>query len=398
MASESFGEALHGLRGEHSLREVARRANVNNGHLSRMARGTRRPTMEFAVAIDRAFDTGGRLAALLAEAQPKREVEAPAPPWETAELLQRLRANSVDSVTIEAMHATAYELCCQYPTREAGGLRAEAHGWLEEITRLLHQPVGLNEHKELLVASGWLALLTGCLEADLGMRAGAEATRIAARELGRDAGHSEIVGWSHEMSAWFALTQARYGGVLTAAREGQAVAAGGSAAVQLMGQEAKALARMGDIDGVSDALDRGRTLLDSMPRPYRREHHFVVDPDKWDFYAMDAYRTAGDDERAAVHARRVLELGAAPEGERAPMRMTEARLTLAAIAARGGDLEQAVTTGIGALGGQRKSLPTLLMVAGELDNELHQRYPGEVAADDFREALHAVKAVRPLEV
>lgn len=73
------------------------------------------------------------------------------------------------------------------------------------------------------------------------------------------------------------------------------------------------------------------------------------------------------------------------------MRMAEARLTLAAVAARDGELEQAVATGIGALGGTRKSLPSLLMVAGELDGELSRRYPGETEAADFREVLDMVR-------
>jgi hypothetical protein len=160
--------------------------------------------------------------------------------------------------------------------------------------------------------------------------------------------------------------------------------------VQLAGQEAKAFARLGDRDAVRDALDRGRGLLDAMSPPGRPDHHFVVDPDKWDFYAMDAYRLAGDDELAAHHARTVLALGAGPDGEKAPMRMAEARLTLAAVAARAGDLDRAVTTGVAALSAGRKSLPSLLMVAGELDVELHRRFPAEPAADDFREALREI--------
>jgi len=147
---------------------------------------------------------------------------------------------------------------------------------------------------------------------------------------------------------------------------------------------------LGDVSGVREALGRGRALLDAMATPDRPDHHFVVDPDKWDFYAMDAYRLAGDDDLAAGYARTVLAWGAAPDGERAPMRMAEARLTLAAVAARAGDLEQAVTTGMAALGAARKSLPSLLMVAGELDVELHRRYPGEAAADEFRVALREI--------
>ena len=388
---ETFGDAVRRLRGEVALREVARLAHLDAGHLSRVERGTRPPNVELARALDQVLGTGGELAALITEARPRRwDVDQPRP-WATVELLHRMRAGAITSGTAESIQAAAFELCCEYPIREASVLRSEAYGWLGEVTRLLRQPVGLAVHKELLTAAGWLTLLTGCLEYDMGMRAGAEATRLGALELGREGRNPEIVGWAYEMAAWFALTQCRYRDVLDAAEAGQAAAPNGSAAVQLAGQRAKAYARLRDAEAVRDALEWGRERLANMPYPRRPDHHFVVDPAKWDFYAMDAYRLAQDDERAAHHARTVLELGTSPEGERAPMRMAEARLTLAAVAARGGELEQAVTTGIDALGATRKSLPSLLMVAGELDGELTRRYPGETEAADFREVLVSVR-------
>lgn len=385
----AFGQRVRALRAERgwSLGELAAAVPCDKGHLSRVETGARRPTAELARRIDDVLGARGDIVAashldVVAADDPK--------PWETAELLRRVQANDAAPATIESLHATVFELCCQYATAPAAELRVEAHGWMREVTRMLYRPTSLAAHRELLTAAGWLALLVGCVEYDMGMRAGAESTRTAARQLGEEAGHPEIVGWAHEMGAWFALTQSRYRGVLTAAHTGQAVAPGGSAAVQLAGQEAKAFARLGDVAGVRDALTRGRVLLDGMAAPDRPDHHFVVDPDKWDFYAMDAYRLAGDDELAARHARTVLALGAGPDGEKAPMRMAEARLTLAAVAARAGDLEQAVTTGLSALGAGRKSLPSLLMVAGELDVELHRRFPNESAADDFRDALREV--------
>ncbi|MET8152648.1 helix-turn-helix domain-containing protein [Actinoplanes sp. NPDC049668] len=387
---ETFGQACRRLRGELALREVARLAHLDPGHLSRVERGTRPPNADLARALDQALDTGGELAALVAESSQRWDLDQPRP-WETTELLQRMRAGAVTPGTADSIQAAAFELCCEYPAREASGLRREAHGWLGEVTRLLRQPVGVAVHKELLTAAGWLALLTGCLEYDMGMRAGAEATRLGALELGREGGNPEIVAWAYEMVAWFALTQGRYRDVLDAASAGQAAAPHGSAAVQLAGQRAKAHARLRDTQAVRDALDWGRARLADMPHPSRPDHHFVVDPAKWDFYAMDAYRLARDDERAAHHARTVLELGASPDGERAPMRMAEARLTLAAVAARGGELEHAVTTGIGALGAARKSLPSLLMVAGELDRELSSHYPRESEAADFHEVLNSVR-------
>ena len=63
---------------------------------------------------------------------------------------------------------------------------------------------------------------------------------MAARQLADEAGHSEIIGWTYEMTAWFALTQGRYRDVIAAAQAGQAVDRTHGVHVQLIAQEAKA--------------------------------------------------------------------------------------------------------------------------------------------------------------
>jgi hypothetical protein len=257
---------------------------------------------------------------------------------------------------------------------------------------MLRKPVGLQAHTELLAATGWLALLVGCIEYDMGLRTAAEVTRSAAQRLGEEASNAEIVGWSHEMSAWFALTQSRYRDVISASQAAQEVSHGHSVAVQLIAQEAKALARMGSKSEVRAKLDDGRRILDSLPVPIRTDNHFIVDPAKWDFYAMDAYRLAGDDALATTYATEVLRSGTRPDGsEVAPMRMAEARLTLAVVAARQDDLEQATSFGHAALATSRQSLPSLLMVAGELDSELERRFPNEPETEAFREFLRDLR-------
>ena len=76
--------------------------------------------------------------------------------------------------------------------------------------------------------------------------------------------------------------------------------------------------------------------------------------------------------------------GTAADGsERAPMRMAEARLTLGVQAARTGHLEEAFATGERAVRTTRRSLPSLLMVAGELASVLHERYPEAAATRDY---------------
>jgi hypothetical protein len=63
-------------------------------------------------------------------------------------------------------------------------------------------------------------LLVGCLEYDLGDRRAAEVTCQVPLSLGKDVGSSGILGWAHEMRAWFALTSGDYRGVIAAARGG----------------------------------------------------------------------------------------------------------------------------------------------------------------------------------
>ena len=70
------------------------------------------------------------------------------------------------------------------------------------------------------------------------------------------------------------------------------------------------------------------------------------------------------------------------------MRMAEARLTLGTVAARAGALDEAVRIALAALQARRRSLPSLLMVAGEVDRELHRRAPRGRPVTDLQDALH----------
>jgi transcriptional regulator with XRE-family HTH domain len=258
-----------------SLGDLAKAVNYSKGYLSNIENGKRRPPEDLARLCDQALGARGDL---MATARLDTAAARDATPWQSAELLRRVQHSDAAAATLEALGATVQELCCQYPYRDAADLRSEAQGWLKQVAQLLHKPVGLRQHADLLTAAGWLALLIGCLEYDLGMRAAAESTRVAARHLGIEAGHTEIIGWTHEMAAWFALTQGRYRDVLSAAVAGQDAARGQPVVVQLVAQEAKARARIGDSSGVHGALERGHSLLDTLPPNRRLENHFVVDP------------------------------------------------------------------------------------------------------------------------
>ena len=310
---------------------------------------------------------------------------------DTLELVGRLTRSDLDPATLDGLRIMADRLCSEYPFLPAGQLLAEGRAWLRRMNSLQGQRVTLKQHRDMLVQAGWVTLLVGCVEYDTGNRQAAETTRQAALSLGVEADHGDIIAWAHEMRAWINLTGGDYHGVVAAAQAGTEVTPHSSVSVQLAAQEAKAWARIGDRRQTEVALDRGRRLLDAMPYPENLDHHFVVDPTKFDFYAMDCYRMLADDKMAENLANEVIAASTDFDGkERAPMRLAEARVTLGVVAARQGDLDEAVHQGERALNGQRRSLPSLLMVSRDLTRVLNDLYPAEPGTRQYLDHLQGV--------
>ena len=310
---------------------------------------------------------------------------------DTLELVSRLQRSDLDEATLNALRVMADNLCSEYASMPADQLLDDGRTWLRKITQAQDQRLTLRQHRETLVLAGWVTLLIACVEYDTGNRAEAEATRRIALSLGQEAEHAEIQAWAHEIRAWMNLTSGDYNGVVAAARAGVEAAPHYSVAVQLAAQEAKAWARIGDRRQTEIALERGRRLLDVLPYPENVGHHFVVDPTKFDFYAMDCYRHLAEDKLAENLAGEVIRASTDFDGtERAPMRTAEARITLGVVAAREGDIEQAVHQGERALTGPRKSIPSLAMVSRELTRILKERYPKEQATATYLDQLQTV--------
>jgi len=140
------------------------------------------------------------------------------------------------------------------------------------------------------------------------------------------------------------------------------------------------------------ALDHGRKLLETLPYPENLDHHFVVDPAKFDFYAMDCYRVVGEDRLARMYAHEVIR--AATDGglQRKPMRVAEAHLTLGVVAVRSGHLEEGLTHGRRALAADRKSLPSLVMVSADLVGALNAGYADDPQARQYVDDLRTLAA------
>jgi transcriptional regulator with XRE-family HTH domain len=318
--------------------------------------------------------------------EPAEAFRSEAELFDTMDLDRMVTVSDLGQGTIDTLQEAADLLCRAYPSASAPELRARTKQRLSYITRLIGGRLTLDQHRELLVTAGWLALLLGCLHYDLGEREQAEAARRAAYHAGLQSGHGEIVAWSYELAAWFALTEGRYHDVVAYARAGQAHAGLTNAMVQLVLQQARGQARLGERKDVHASLDHGAKLLEQLPRPDHPENHFVFDHTKWIFYAADCYTWLGDDEPAEEHAREIIAHHTRPDGSSdAPMRTANSHMDLALIRARHGELDQAVHHGLTAFGYDRKTEASLLARAADLDHVLAERYPDERLADDFHE-------------
>ncbi len=82
------------------------------------------------------------------------------------------------------------------------------------MTDLLAKRVTLAEHRELLVIAGWLSALLACTLYDAGDPGAAETARRMTRQFGEHAAHGELVAWSFEIAAWYALVEGRFAEVI----------------------------------------------------------------------------------------------------------------------------------------------------------------------------------------
>jgi transcriptional regulator with XRE-family HTH domain len=384
-AVTEFGSEVARLLSERgiSLRQAARLAHYDVSYLSKVVNGRKPGSRELATALDKVLGADGALSALVVDKPDHSSVAGPLASAELIELARQAEVSDVGAGTLELLGVAVDQMCRAYPTEDPAYLSEQAAQLLRYVTKLLGGRVTLAQHRGLLVSAGWLAALLACTCYDAGGVQAAETARVMTRQFGTQAGHVELVAWSFEIAAYFALVEGRYRDTVTLSEAGLAHAGTTSAAVQLALQAARGYARMGDTQA-REALKAGRMVLGRLSDPEHPDHHFVFDHDKYEFYVATILTCLGDDATAREHADEVVHQ--CETSGRWPMRYCMTLVDLGVLAARHGDLDEAVSHGIVALQLPRRSAQ-LLPRAAELRAELATRYPGERLVARYGKAL-----------
>lgn len=306
-------------------------------------------------------------------------------------MLQEADRTDIGPGTIESLYTIFDKLCRDYPSAAAPELQGKLKRLYARMMRLRQSRMTFAQHKELIALSGWVTALLACVDWDMNEREAAETARAATLRFGKEIGHSELTAWSFEMEAWFALTEGRFRDGATIARDGQAIGGVNSAMVQLIMQEARGWARLGDRAEAESAIQRGHDLLQKLPAIHY-PRHFIYDRTKFPFYAASCYQWLGDDAKAEEFANQVFkECRDNGTTERSPMRLADIHITLGLVQVRRGNLDAAFDAGSQALAYERKSGPSLLIRAAELNAAMTKRFPNTRQAKSLDARLRAIR-------
>jgi tetratricopeptide (TPR) repeat protein len=426
-----LGATVQRLRLGHQARpvlsqdELGRRISYDGSTVGAVERGVLRPDAKFIEGCERELAAGGVLQAMFARAMrewdewdrlgvrpamagslpPAELADDPAQLQDAGFLDGHARAASQESLNeTPRLHQGALEdaqravdrLRREYSSIRPAVLLPRAQRRLAQLDGFLEGRLTLAQHRELLVARGWLSLLMATLRFDLGDREAAEISRDAALSLGREADHPEIIAWAFETPAWFALADRRLRDAVDLARAGQEAApADRSVIVATTLQEARAWARLGARQEAEHAIRRAEAALAKLPEPTDPQDHFVFDPPKVSFYLATCYVWLHEPARAEEHARHVIEGNGDPASRNWwPTRVGTARIELALAFAQQGRIDEAARTGADVLSADFLRRSTVWR-AGELDKVLRKGHADVAEVEDFHE--HYVLARRSMK-
>lgn len=350
---------------------------INPDRLRKWEQGKERPSPYYAEKLCRVYGmTAGELglaseAALVVPERLMGQEET----REALELLRQAEASDIGEGTLDVVEAAVERYCRSYSATPPPELLREVAAFRGQVRHLLAGSLTLKQRQRLLVAAAWLSLLLACLQFDVGDRSGAAVSRDVTLRLAEQTGHTELMAWSFELLAWWAVMDGRYREAVEFARTGIRLAdERTSARVQLGVKEAEAWSCIGGRQEAEIALAGARLALARLGEPEHPDNHFVFDPPKLTFYASTIYAHLGLAQQAEEHALAVISSSVDEHGvERWPTRSSVVRFDLSLAHLQRGRPDEAAHVGTLGLETRRKSTSTMVR-AVELDRILQQRY------------------------
>jgi tetratricopeptide (TPR) repeat protein len=185
---------------------------------------------------------------------------------EAMELARLAEASDVGADALASVERAVQRLRGAAGSAPPGSLLPAVRAQRRYLATLLGGRLTVAQRRRLLVAAGWLSVVLARLHFEAGERDAAEASREAALRLARQAGNAELVAWTLEAGAWWALVDGRFREAVELARDGQDHAPPASAAaVQLALHEAQAWRRLGDREEADGALRQAALLRGMLP-------------------------------------------------------------------------------------------------------------------------------------
>ena len=363
------------------VRALARRVHCDPGLISRLRSGKQQPSPNIARLLDKELGAAGALAAAdrtgpVCPAAVDDEIAA-------IEVVRRAAASDVGEATVGELERITDDMALAYPRTPPDQLLTRVRSHLGYASGLLAGRTTLNEHRRLLVASGWLSLLAfnvphrpAAVPARVGLpahRGGPGPGDRAPRDRRMVPGNGGMA--AHHRRGLPARRRVRPGRPAHRTTGRQRVHPGDRPG-------SRAWARLGAAREAREALARTEALVAPIPMPDRPEHHYQYDPAKLNAYTATTLAWLGDP-AAAGYARDVLgRMESGTDGPARPRRAASARLDLALALTASDELDEAAGTALEAVT-SGLLVPSNYWRAAEVIGVVHER---GVAVTDLREA------------
>ncbi|MGW4249380.1 XRE family transcriptional regulator, partial [Nocardia sp. NPDC004722] len=192
---------------------MARRTHFTASYLSLIETGRRAVTADVVAAYER---TLGRAALVGGDAPDEALV--------VLEWMRRVTGSDIGGGSLERLESAVDDLAAAYPTMRPERLLAQIDQHLGLAARMMDSKKTLTEYRRLVIAVGWMSLLAGTCQIDLGQPRAAFARLRLAHGIADEAGHPEITAWCLETTAWSHLIAGNFAAAVELSRAAQAVA------------------------------------------------------------------------------------------------------------------------------------------------------------------------------